>query len=150
MILLTDVILWIWFPLPLVNTWNISPNILVGVIVAACMIIPCALLMIKGIVDAGSETLSPSKETEMYGGIYNHIRHPQSAGEFPTFVALGFLVNSWFIVILMSIYIILYVPIMIFYEEKDLVSRFGEKYINYQAQTGAIFPKLRKQNPVSP
>ena len=33
--------------------------------------------------DAGSESLHPSKETVMYGGIYNYIRHPQALGEFP-------------------------------------------------------------------
>jgi protein-S-isoprenylcysteine O-methyltransferase Ste14 len=144
MIVLISIILWIWFPLPLVNTWIISQNIWVGVIVAACITIPCLILMFKGIIDAGSETLTPSKETEMYGGIYKYIRHPQSAGEFPTFIAMGFLVNSWFLVVLMSIYIILYIPIMVYYEEKDLIRRFGEKYVNYQSQTGALFPKFRK------
>ena len=101
--------------------------------------------MIKGIIDAGSETLTPSKETEMYGGIYKYIRHPQSAGEFPIFIAMGFLVNSWFIVILMFLYNIIYVPIMVYYEEKDLIRRFGDKYVNYQNQTGAIFPKLKNK-----
>jgi len=141
---LINIILWIWFPLPLVNAWIISQNILVGVIVAICIMIPCLIMMFKGIVDAGSETLTPSKETEMYGGIYQYIRHPQSAGEFPIFIAMGFLVNSWFLVVLMSIYIMIYVPIMVNYEEKDLVRRFGDKYIEYQNQTGAIFPKFRK------
>lgn len=141
---LINVILWIWFPLPLVNAWIISTNIWAGMIVAACITILGSILMIKGMLDAGSETLTPSRETEMYGGIYKYIRHPQSAGEFPIFVAMGFLVNSWFLVIFMSIYIVIYVPIMIYYEEKDLIRRFGEKYLNYQKQTGAIFPKFRK------
>jgi len=139
-----NIVLWIWFPLPIVNAWIISTNIWVGVIVAACLLIPCAILMIKGMLDAGSETLTPSKETEMYGGIYKYIRHPQSAGEFPIFIVMGFMVNSWFIVILMCFYTMIYVPIMIFYEEKDLVRRFGEKYVEYQNHTGAIFPKLGK------
>ena len=140
-----NIILWIWFPLPLVNIWIISPNIWVGVIVAVCLLIPCVILMIKGLLDAGSETLTPSKKTEMYGGIYRYIRHPQSAGEFPVFITLGFLVNSWFIVILMCFYTVIYVPIMVYYEEKDLVRRFGDKYVEYQAQTGKIFPKLGKR-----
>jgi len=96
--------------------------------------------------DAGSETLQPSKQTQMYGGIYNYIRHPQSLGEFPLFIAIAFIVNSWFMVILMSVYIIVYVPIMIYYEEKDLIWRFGERYREYQKKTGALFPKIRKKS----
>lgn len=34
---------------------------------------------------------------------------------------------------------------MIHYEEKDLVKKYGEKYIEYQKSTGALFPKLRKK-----
>jgi len=96
--------------------------------------------------DAGSETLSPSKDTKMYGGIYNYIRHPQTLGEFPTFVAISFFFNSWFLVILSSVYIIIYTPIMIHYEEIDLTKRFGEKYKEYQKRTGALFPKIVKSS----
>jgi protein-S-isoprenylcysteine O-methyltransferase Ste14 len=139
-----NLILWIWYPLPLLGEWRISSNIWVGLIIGLCMLVPCLILVGKGVIDAGSETLSPSKETEMYGGIYNHIRHPQSLGEFPLFVALGFMLNSWFFVLISLIFIIVYIPIMIHFEEKDLVRRFGDKYKEYQEHTGALFPKLRK------
>ncbi len=139
-----NLILWIWYPLPLLGEWRISSNIWVGLIIGLCMMVPCLILVGKGVIDAGSETLSPSKETEMYGGIYNHIRHPQSLGEFPLFVALGFMLNSWFFVLISLIFIIVYIPIMIHFEEKDLVRRFGDKYKEYQEHTGALFPKLRK------
>lgn len=137
-------ILWIWFPLPLVDTCIISSNIWIGIIIAICITVPCCTIMYLGIKAAGSETLSPSKYTEMYGGIYSHIRHPQTLGEFPLFIAISFAINSWFLVIFSAIFIIIYIPIMIHYEEKDLIRRFGGKYREYQKNTGAIFPKLRK------
>jgi protein-S-isoprenylcysteine O-methyltransferase Ste14 len=139
-----NLVLWIWFPLPIVDAWIISPNFWVGIIIGICIAIPCSTIMFIGIKAAGSETLSPSKETEMYGGIYKYIRHPQSLGEFPLFIALSFGVNSWFLVLISSIFIILYVPIMVHYEEKDLIKRFGDRYREYQKNTGALFPKLRK------
>ncbi len=139
-----NLILWIWFPLTLVDTWIISPNIWVGIIIGICIAVPCSVIMFLGIKAAGSETLSPSKETEMYGGIYKYIRHPQSVGEFPLFPALSFAFNSWFLVLISSVFIIIYIPIMIHYEEKDLIRRFGDKYREYQKNTGALFPKLRK------
>ncbi|MHA1725289.1 MAG: methyltransferase family protein [Promethearchaeota archaeon] len=100
----------------------------------------------KAMKDAGSETLTPSKDLKMYGGIYNYIRHPQALVEFPIFVALGYLLNSWFLVFISSAFIILYTPIMIYYEEKDLIRRCGEKYIEYKKRTRALFPKLKKSN----
>jgi protein-S-isoprenylcysteine O-methyltransferase Ste14 len=139
-----NLILWIWFPLPLVGDWRISPNIWVGIIVAICIAIPCCTILYLGIKAAGSETLSPSKDTEMYGGIYKYIRHPQSLGEFPLFVVICFAVNSWFLVLISLVFIIIYIPIMIHYEEEDLIKRFGDKYRDYQKSTGALFPKLRK------
>ncbi|MBA7653951.1 hypothetical protein ES703_61817 [subsurface metagenome] len=139
-----NLVLWIWFPLPIVSEWIISANVWIGIIIGIFITVPCVLIMVKGLKDAGSETLSPSKNTEMYGGIYNHIRHPQTLGEFPTFVAISFFFNSWFLVILSSLFIIIYTPIMIHYEEIDLVKRFGEKYTEYQKRTGALFPKLKR------
>ncbi len=139
-----NLIIWIWFPLPLVGTWRISPNIWVGIIIAICIFIPCCIILYLGVKAAGSETLSPSKDTEMYGGIYRYIRHPQSLGEFPLFISLSFAFNSWFLVLISSLFIIIYIPIMIHYEEKDLIKRFGDKYREYQKNTGALFPKLRK------
>jgi protein-S-isoprenylcysteine O-methyltransferase Ste14 len=141
-----NMILWIWFPLPIVGDWKIGENIWIGIIIGICILVPCGIIMIKGILDAGSETLAPSKSTEMYGGIYNYIRHPQTLGEFPMFVAFGFIFNSWFLVIISAVGIITYIPIMIHYEEKDLLKRFGEKYRKYQERTGALFPKLRKKH----
>ena len=138
-----DLILWVWFPIPLAN-WKIHSNMAIGLIIGIMISIPCLALMLKGMRDAGSETLQPSKETEMYSGIYQYIRHPQSLGEFPLFVAIAFMINSWFLVILMIIYVLFYVPVMIFYEEKDLLIRFGDKYQEYQKRTGALFPKLRR------
>ncbi|NHJ22558.1 MAG: isoprenylcysteine carboxylmethyltransferase family protein [Candidatus Lokiarchaeota archaeon] len=144
LITMVNLILWIWFPLPIVNTWIISSNIWVGIIIGLCIAIPCCIMLYLGIKAAGSETLSPSKDTEMYSGIYRYIRHPQSVGEFPLFVALSFALNSWFLIIISSILIVVYFPIMIYYEEKDLIERFGDKYREYRKNTGAIFPKLRK------
>lgn len=144
LISIINLILWIWFPLPIVDSWRISENIWIGIIIGICILIPCGILLTIGIIEAGSETLAPSKDTQMYGGIYNYIRHPQTLGEFPMFVAVSFILNSWFLVLFSTIGIVIYIPIMIYYEEKDLVRRFGKEYIEYKERTGALFPKLKK------
>ncbi|TXT67409.1 MAG: conserved membrane protein of unknown function [Promethearchaeota archaeon] len=139
-----NIILWIWFPLPAIGDWKISEQFWVGIVIGVFILVPCVSIMTKGMIDAGSESLAPSQENEMYGGIYKYIRHPQTIGEFPIYVALAFMVNSWFLVFFATICIIIYIPIMIYYEEKDLVLRFGDKYREYQKTTGALFPKFRK------
>ncbi len=137
-----NMIIWIWYPLPIVGEWKINEDIWVGIIIGLAILIPGLFLVIKGVMDAGSETLSPSKDTKMYGGIYKYIRHPQTLGEFPMFVAISFMLNSWFLVVLSAVYIIVYIPIMMYFEEKDLTRRFGDKYLEYKKQTGALFPKI--------
>ncbi|MFX0004803.1 MAG: methyltransferase family protein [Candidatus Hermodarchaeota archaeon] len=142
-LIVTNMILWIWFPIPIVN-WKVHPNYIICILVGILITIPCVIILIKGMKDAGQETIQPSQETQMYGGIYNYIRHPQSLGEFPLFIVVALMVNSWFLIILMSVFIIIYVPIMIYYEEQDLIRRFGEQYRQYRKRTGALFPKLKK------
>jgi protein-S-isoprenylcysteine O-methyltransferase Ste14 len=139
-----NLILWIWFAIPIIN-WQISPDYIIGILIGILITIPCLIIMLKGMKDAGKESLQPSQETEMYGGIYNYIRHPQTLGEFPLFIAIAFMVNSWCLVILMSLFVVIYVPIMIYYEENDLLRRFGENYKEYQKRTGALIPKLKKK-----
>jgi len=137
----TNAILWLWFPIPEMS-WKISPNYWIGISIALIITIPCLLIEIKGIMDAGSETMKPSPKTKLFGGIYKYIRHPQSLGEFPLYVAISFALNSWFLVIITLIYILIYLPIMVHFEEQDLIKRFGDAYREYQKRTGALFPKF--------
>jgi len=142
-IIMLAIILWIWFPIPELN-WQVGPDYILGIIIGVCIAVPCMIIMMLGVKAAGSESLTPSPDTKMYGGIYQYIRHPQSLGEFPLFVALSFAINSWFLVIITLVFILIYVPLMVYFEEKDLVLRFGDSYKEYQKKTGALFPRLKK------
>ena len=138
-----NIFLWIWFPISDLN-WKINQNHWVGIVICLTIAVPGIIIMFKGIKDAGSETYRPSDKTKMYGGIYKHIRHPQTLGEFPLFIAFAFFVNSWFLVFILTLFVVIYVPVMIHYEEKDLIRRFGESYKKYQKETGALLPKFLK------
>ncbi len=141
----TCLIFWYWLPIPTV-AWKIFvTRWWIGLIIFSVIFIPGLIIVLKGVKDAGSETLSPSEETKIYGGIYKKIRHPQTLGEMPMFVALAFALNSWFLVIFTSIFIILYTPLTLYLEEKDLVIRFGEDYCQYKKELGVLLPKLRKR-----
>ena len=141
-IILGCMIVWIWYPIEGIS-WLVAEKWWIGVLIGGIISILFLTIMILGMLAAGKESISPSEETEMYGGIYKHIRHPQTLGEMPLFITIAFMVNSWFLVILTSVYVIIYVPIMIYYEEKDLIKRFGEKYLIYRKEVGALFPKIK-------
>ncbi|MHA1377608.1 MAG: methyltransferase family protein [Candidatus Helarchaeota archaeon] len=143
-VMIFNAILWIWYPISELN-WIIHENYWIGIIIGICITIPCLIILQKGVKDAGSETLKPSKDTKLYGGIYKYIRHPQTVGEFPLFIALSFMINSLFLVIWSAIFIVIIIPIIMHYEEMDLEKRFGDAYLEYKRNTGAFIPKFWKK-----
>jgi len=123
------------FPIPYVITASIAILILT----------PCGYLMYRGTKDAGEETATPKKEHTLYGGIYNSIRHPQMLGEVWTGMVFALILNSPFLVL----YSFVYLPF--FYwaavaEERDLVIRYGQPYIEYRDRTGMFIPRRKNRN----
>jgi protein-S-isoprenylcysteine O-methyltransferase Ste14 len=143
-IMTVNMVLWLWIPIPTL-AWLVHPYWLISSLTGLILALFTTPIWIKGIKDAGKEAMVPSQTTEMFGGIYNYIRHPQMVGEMPWFIIIALIINSLFLTIWAIIMIIIVTPIVIHYEEKDLIKRFGERYRDYQERTGAIFPKLRKQ-----
>ena len=81
----------------------------------------------------------------MYGGIYNKIRHPQSLGEVWVAHILALVLNSTFL------FLFAFVWIPVFYwmtvvEERDLILRYGEPYIEYRERVGMYFPKRSRKS----
>lgn len=140
-LMVINTILWIWIPVPEFN-WRIHPDPFFGFLIGVFITIPCIIILIKAIQDGGEEHMKPSKETKLHGGIYQYIRHPGVWGEMPLYIVVALLVNSLFLVIWMIFFVVLYVPIYIYFEEKDLIKRFGAPYIEYRNQTGALIPKF--------
>lgn len=138
-------VLYYWFPLPLPLPrtfpwpWWASPAI------TALIAIPSTYLMLRGVKDAGKETMTPKPEHTLYGGIYKRIRHPQAVGELPIWWALAFLVNSPFL----ALFSFIYVPVWYYFclaEERDLLIRYGTAYEDYRGTTGFWLPKKRDGN----
>jgi len=87
--------------------------------------------------------MKPKREHEMYGGIYQRIRHPQAVSELALWWVIAFLVHSPFLVL----YTVLYVPVWYFFclaEEKDLHIRYGDEYEKYYKNVGFWIPKKMK------
>jgi protein-S-isoprenylcysteine O-methyltransferase Ste14 len=73
--------------------------------------------------------------------LYRHIRHP---------LYLGFVIAMWATPRMTAGHLLLaaaftaYILVGIWFEERDLVAQFGERYRLYRQQAGMLFPRLRK------
>ncbi|MHA1672746.1 MAG: methyltransferase family protein [Promethearchaeota archaeon] len=135
-----NIILWIRFPIPGL-AWEITQNPSIALIIALSLGIPCVIIMSIGVMQAGKESWEPHREKILNYGLYGYVRHPQAITEFPLFAIIAFGVNSWFLFSILTLYAVIYLPIMKNIEENDLIRRFGDKYRVYQLETGAFFPK---------
>lgn len=143
-ILIVNLTLWIWFPLEYIS-YPITENYLLLLITSLILLVPFIAITIKAVMDAGTETVKTSEKTEMYGGIYNYIRHPQISGATPIILLICCLLNSLILLIIFTILMLIIIPIVIHYEERDLIIRFGEIYREYQKKVGSIIPKFRNK-----
>lgn len=126
-------------PLPRTFPWPWPVSILIAVLIAA----PAGALMAVGIRDAGTETMRPSPEHQMYRGIYRRIRHPQAAGEVWLWWALAFLLNSPFLALFSFIYIPIFL-VMCWAEEQDLLLRYEGAYAEYCRTTPSFWPRRHR------
>jgi protein-S-isoprenylcysteine O-methyltransferase Ste14 len=123
-------------PLPRVFPWPYWVSALIAVVIG----LPSGYLWVRGMIDAGEETMMVKKGHKLYGGIYARIRHPQAAGEVWYWWVFAFLCNSPFL----AVYSLVWLPlfhIMSRAEERDLVIRYGKDYEVYMKSTGMYFPR---------
>lgn len=135
-----DFVMYYWYPLPLPLPTVFPWSWWVSAIIAVSIGIPSLYLMLRGVKDAGEETMRPRREHEMYGGIYERIRHPQAVGELPLWWVIAFLLHSPFLVL----FSFLYIPVWYYFcvaEERDLLIRYGAAYEEYRARVGFWLPK---------
>jgi protein-S-isoprenylcysteine O-methyltransferase Ste14 len=133
-------VVYFYFPLPIPIPRFFPWERWLSGLIALAIAVPSGYVFFLGIKDAGKETMEPKKQHKMYGGIYQKIRHPQMLGEIPFTWVIAFLLHSPFLALFS------FVSIPLFYfmaraEEKDLVIRYGQKYIEYKKRTGFFIPK---------
>lgn len=142
-ITMVNYILYFFFPLPFNLPLTLPWDYLLSFIIAFVILIPSAYLMIIGVRDAGAETLEPKKEHTLYTGIYEKVRHPQAIGE----VFLWFPIALWLNSPFLALYSFIWFPIfyiMCWAEERDLIIRYGQPYLDYRNRVGFLLPQRKK------
>jgi len=140
-IVVINYIIYFFYPLQVPLLLRVFPwDWWISILAAALIAIPAGYLLIRGLKDAGRESIIPEKKNMLHKGIYRKIRHPQAAGELLLWWVIALLLNSPFLVLLSFIWI----PIFYLFcraEEKDLIIRYGSRYLEYRKNTGFIIPK---------
>lgn len=72
-------------------------------------------------------------------GVYRFVRHPIQTGVLIAFWATPTMTVSHLV---FALGMTLYVLIGLYFEEKDLVRAFGERYLNYRLQVPKLWPRL--------
>ena len=141
-------LLWQWRPVPEPVVWSVGSPVVAGLIAAvfwsgwALLLFATFLInhfelfgLHQVIARATGERLSePEFRTPM---IYRYVRHP---------IYLGFVLAFWSTPVMTAGHLLFaaactgYILVGIWFEERDLVAQFGEKYRRYRTQVGMLLP----------
>ena len=75
-------------------------------------------------------------------GIYSRVRHPQYLGAIIAHFGLSVLLSMFFSLLVTPL-IFLYIHIISWKEEKELIKEFGEQYEIYKRNVPMFIPKLK-------
>ncbi|MHA2180594.1 MAG: methyltransferase family protein [Promethearchaeota archaeon] len=140
LVTILNYLFYFFIPLPINFPQFFKWDYWISIIIAVIILFPSLYVMLKGVKDAGREALFPDIDHTLYTGIYKKIRHPQALGEAFIWLSVALILNSPFL----FLYSIVWFPLFYWFckaEEKDLVIRYGEPYMDYKKQTGMFFPK---------
>jgi protein-S-isoprenylcysteine O-methyltransferase Ste14 len=87
----------------------------------------------------GFSPVTLNQESLVISGIYSKIRHPMYAGLILIMLGYFFFSGSLTAAIQLAC-LLVYLPIGIYFEEKNLIELFGEEYKTYKSQVPAILP----------
>jgi protein-S-isoprenylcysteine O-methyltransferase Ste14 len=146
--LLLALLLWQWRPIPEPIIWSIE-NVAARQAVVAVFWLGWAVLLTSSFLInhfelfgvsqvvarlTGSELPKPEFRTPL---LYRYVRHP---------LYLGFLLGFWATPVMTAGHLLFaagctaYILIGIWFEERDLIAQFGEKYRRYRNQVGMLVP----------
>ena len=146
-------LLWQWRPIAEPLIWNIEDRV-AAITIESVFYLGWAILLLSSFLINHFELFGLSQVYYRLVGrtpkaqefrtpfLYRHVRHP---------LYLGFVLGSWATPkmslghLLFAVGMTSYILIGIWFEERDLVSQFGERYLRYREQVSMLLPWPRKR-----
>ncbi|MFX0207082.1 MAG: methyltransferase family protein [Candidatus Hodarchaeota archaeon] len=75
-------------------------------------------------------------------GVYSIIRHPQYLGALLAHIGISVLLSAWYSLLLTPL-LVIYIYLISWKEEKELVKEFGSDYEEYQKQVPMFIPRIK-------
>jgi protein-S-isoprenylcysteine O-methyltransferase Ste14 len=146
-------ILWQWRPIPEPVVWNVESRTGADLLWAVFWLGWAVMLLSTFLINhfelfglrqvyarlAGRELPEPDFRTPL---LYRYVRHP---------LYLGFLLGFWAAPVMTAGHLLFsigctgYILVGIWFEERDLIARFGDQYRRYRNQVGMLLPGRRAQ-----
>jgi protein-S-isoprenylcysteine O-methyltransferase Ste14 len=141
---------WQWRPIP-ATIWSIDDplwsTVLWALFAAGWAVVLISTFLINhfelfGLTQVWRRFTGAAEKPAQFGTplFYKHVRHP---------IYLGFIIAFWATPqmsaghLLFAIATTGYILVGIYFEERDLVAHFGERYLKYRQDVGMLVPKLR-------
>ncbi len=130
---LTFIIPLVDFPIPLIHLLVFLPIIVIVLWFA-----------LKGVAEVTLKVAETHRaEKVITTGVYSVIRHPQYLGSLLAHLAISILLSALYSLLLTPL-LIVYIYLIAWKEEKELVKEFGQEYEEYQIRVSMFFPRIRK------
>ncbi len=120
------------FKIPLVHLIIFIPTII--------LVLWLAFSGLRGVTIKVAET--HRAERVVTTGIYAIVRHPQYLGSLFAHIAISILLSALYS-LLLTPFLVIYIYLISWKEEKELINEFGKDYDDYKAEVPMFIPKIK-------
>ncbi|MFW9903790.1 MAG: methyltransferase family protein [Candidatus Thorarchaeota archaeon] len=100
-------------------------------------------ISLKGVSEVTLKVAETHKaEKVITTGVYSVIRHPQNLGALLAHIGISVLLSAWYSLSLTPL-LVIYIYLISWKEEKELVKEFGSDYEEYQKQVPMFIPRIK-------
>lgn len=120
------------------NSSNVFIGLGIVMLITALLIEIASRMVLSSKRIMGSSEFSKNKDRLVTTGIYKYARHPRHVEHPLWFLGLGLMFSSSFL-IWFSAYLFISLVVATYFEEKELIQRYGQEYTDYKRKTPAFF-----------